>query len=150
MKTTLTGSPYPSLPSSTVVFAQLFLLSWSLKQATLSLIKTCRSLGNVRRKLVPCPIESFPLFGLMIGQIKYRKLPLIISPTYNLLPPPPPSVRGPSTCKQKIHPILSPPRISAPSKCIEMNLIYYEVLKLKTPVNAKRVLISTAPALFPL
>ena len=92
LKTRLTGSPYPSLPSSTVVFAQLFLLSWSLKQATLSLIRpvnNSRSPGNVRLKIAHCLTESFPLFGIMTGQIKYRRPPLIISPTYKLPPPPP-------------------------------------------------------------
>ena len=56
-------------------------------------------------------------------------------------------VIGPFTAKQNIHPIISPSpsplNIRPPSPCIEMNSIYYDVLKLdQKTVNYKRYFVS--------
>ena len=45
----------------------------------------------------------------------YRKLPIIAPPPPNYKPPPP-SFIGPSTCKQKMHPVIRPPLPSPPPR----------------------------------
>ena len=65
----------------------------------------------------------------------YHKLPIFIDP---------------SACKQnKIRLGITPRNISAPLACIEMNLTFYDVLKLKRRLNLKSVLITaTVRSLF--
>ena len=63
---------------------------------------------------------------------------MTITAAYKPLQNPP--VIGPasmaSTCMQKNMSDNKPPTLSTPSKCIEMNLIYYNVLKLN-PLSPK-------------